>query len=386
MAKARPKGAAAGSAPSRAGTAAKGDKAEIAALDWLQRSELESLPSIFAAVGPDAFLQRQAIGHLAQLAKLGEESMRAFDCDEAAWADVRDYLATLSLFEPEHQRLAVLRQADKFVSRYRAELLRWLAAPPHQATLVIELSSLPSNQKLYSAVMAAGMLIQCEAPAGKRLEKWLMVRAQRHHRLRLSEPQAGLVIDRVGSDLGMLDTELAKLAMLADDDGQIAQTQLEVTVGGWRVQTAWQVAEAAVAGRTAEALQELDKLLLAGQAAVGLLAQLSWYWRRFGVAAELIAQSERIGRSVTLGQALLKAGFRPYDIDSATRQLRRIGRPRALQLLRRLLEADQQLKGSHSQEARSRWVLEQLILWLGLPAAVGRAAAGRPGPARGSGG
>jgi DNA polymerase III subunit delta len=373
MAKARSKGALAGSSPSQSGTAAKrAAEAEMAALDWLQQAELQSLPSIFAAVGPDAFLQRQAIRHLEQLAKLGEESMRAFDCDEAAWADVRDYLATLSLFEPEHQRLAVLRQADKFVSRYRAELQRWLAAPPHQATLVIELSSLPSNQKLHAAVVAAGMLVKCEAPAGKRLEKWLSQRAQRHHRLRLSELQAGLVIDRMGSDLDMLDTELAKLAMLADDDGQIAQSQLEATVGGWRVQTAWQVAEAAVSGRTAEALQELDKLLLAGQAAIGLLAQLSWYWRRFGVAAELIAQGERCGRSVTLGQALLKAGFRPYDVESATRQLRRIGRPRALQLLRRLLEADQQLKGSHSQEARSRWVLEQLILWLGLPAVAER--------------
>lgn len=371
MAKARSKGAVVAGSSSTAGAASQvASGAEVAALDWLQQSELMALPAIFAAVGPDAFLQRQAIRHLEQLAKLGEESMRAFDCDEAAWADVRDYLATLSLFEPEHQRLAVLRQADKFVSRYRAELLRWLAAPPSQATLVIELSSLPSNQKLYSAVIAAGTLVKCEAPAGKRLEKWLMTRSQRHHRLRLSESQAGLVIDRVGADLGMLDTEMAKLAMLADDDGQIAQQRLEATVGGWRVQTAWQVAEAAVSGRTAEALEELDKLLLAGQAAVGLLAQLSWYWRRFGVAAELIEQSERLGRSVTLGQALLKAGFRPYDVESATRQLRRIGRRRAIQLLGRLLEADQQLKGSHSQEARGRSVLEQLIVWLGLPEAA----------------
>ena len=42
-------------------------------------------------------------------------------------------------------------------------------------------------------------------------------------------------------------------------------------------------------------MEQLDRLLASGQNAIGISAQLSWYFRRFGMAAHLIEQSEHIG-------------------------------------------------------------------------------------------
>ena len=82
-----------------------------------------------------------------------------------------------------------------------------------------------------------------------------------------------------------------------------------------------------------------------------------------------------------LREALTQAGFRDWPIGSlaaAEKRLLQLGRQRAGQLYRRLLELDLALKGSHSQDDRARWALEQFILRMakGQPAQA-TAAAGR---------
>ena len=64
---------------------------------------------------------------------------------------------------------------------------------------------------------------------------------------------------------------------------------------------------------------------------------------------------------------LEQAGFRAYPkgaLENAERQLKQMGRERAGQIFRWLLEADLALKGTHSSPVLARWVLEQLILRL----------------------
>jgi hypothetical protein len=63
-----------------------------------------------------------------------------------------------------------------------------------------------------------------------------------------------------------------------------------------------------------------------------------------------------------LRQALERAGVKPFLIGKVEPQLRRLGRTRAGQLYRWLLEADLALKGSSSSPARARLVLEKLIV------------------------
>ena len=68
---------------------------------------------------------------------------------------------------------------------------------------------------------------------------------------------------------------------------------------------------------------------------------------------------------MALREALTSAGFRDWPIGSvaaAENRLKQLGRQRGGQLYRWLLELDLALKGSHSQDDRARWALEQLLL------------------------
>ena len=65
---------------------------------------------------------------------------------------------------------------------------------------------------------------------------------------------------------------------------------------------------------------------------------------------------------MTLTAALKEAGVKPFAVEKAERQLRQLGRPRAKQLYRWLLEADLALKGGRSSGLPQRLVLEEFIV------------------------
>ena len=89
-------------------------------------------------------------------------------------------------------------------------------------------------------------------------------------------------------------------------------------------------------------------------------------------AARVVEQGEGARRSISLRGALEQAGVNPFLLNKVEAQLRKLGRARASQLYRWLLEADLALKGTSSSPARSRLVLEQLIVRISAPTAPGK--------------
>ncbi len=138
------------------------------------------LPAIVVLLGDDRFLKRLVLSQL--LNQDHEADYSAYVGEERAWADISDELLTASLFSPG-PRCVLINDADAFVSRNRGELESFVAQPARGGTLILELSSLPSNTRLYRAVVERGWLIECRqpevkhgnsrSPDVKRMKKWL---------------------------------------------------------------------------------------------------------------------------------------------------------------------------------------------------------------------
>jgi len=178
---------------------------------------------------------------------------------------------------------------------------------------------------------------------------------------------------------GLLDQNLAKLALLVPAGAKVTANQVQEIVGGWRSKTTWDLVDAAAGGETADALAQLDRLLHAGEHPLALVGSLSWSLRRYAAATRIFEQAERVGRKIGLREALSQAGFRDWPIGNlaaAEKRLMQLGRKRAGQLYRWLLELDLSLKGTHSPDDRARWALEQLVLRMAKPVA-GKAVASR---------
>ena len=73
------------------------------------------------------------------------------------------------------------------------------------------------------------------------------------------------MLDLVGPELGLLDTELAKLVLFLEKGQPIKADLVRDIVGGWRTKSVWDLMDAAADGRAGEAIAELDKLLAMGE-------------------------------------------------------------------------------------------------------------------------
>lgn len=331
------------------------------------------LPPVVVAFGDSAFLRRQTVHRLLQLAAFEPDDVKSFDGEDLLWRDVHDELATVSLFDPGQRRIAHVKQADNLVKQARPQLEKWCAAPIESSLLILETSTLASNTRLYKAVAEHGWPVDCSIPKSsawgnpidaKAAESWIQKWGKQAHGLQLTRAQAATILDQVGHDFGLLDQELAKAALSMEPSGKISNEALKQAIGSWRTQTVWDIIAAAADGRTAAALEELHKVVHGGQSPMAIAPQMSWSLRRFGVATHLIAQAERGHRKLALRDALSKAGFRNPELAQAEQQLRRIGRVRGRALLDWLLELDLKLKGSHSNEQRGLFAIEEFIVRL----------------------
>jgi len=346
------------------------------ALDFLERP-IADAPPVCVVFGDETFLKQESLDHL-RSSVLGQDdgefSLTEFVGDDALAPEVFDCLSTVALFGAG-RRLVIVREADNFVSRHRAILEAYVARPKPSGVLVLEVASWPSNTKLAKAVAAGGLTVECKTPTGQQIAKWLVARTATQHRARLDRQAAELLLDTIEPDLGLLDQELAKLALSAGVDGTIDAKLVRELVGGWRTKTTWDMLDLAAAGNAAEAIGQLERLLSAGENPVAILAQIGSTLRRFAAAARIVERAERSCRRTTLKNALEKAGFRSFVLAKAEGQLRQLGRHRSGQLYRLVLDADLAVKGASSAPARARIVLERLIAEMSMAAAPDAVAA-----------
>jgi DNA polymerase-3 subunit delta len=346
--------------------------------DFLDADATGDLPCVVAVFGDEPFLQRLVLKELRRRI-VGDDPdvpVMVYDCQDRMpeWRDVADELSTASLFGEGSRRLVILERADGFVSANRPKLEDYVAKPRATGVLVLNVDEWPANTRLFKAIDQSGLQIDCRPPqkGGKSrdidealIKKWLAAWAKSQHGLTLSADAAQQLLDLTGPVFGVLDQNVAKLALLVPAGTKATPEQVHEIVGGWRAKTVWELVDAAAAGETAEALTQLDRLLHAGEHPLALVGSLSWSLRRYAAATRIFQHAERSGRKVVLRDALSQAGFRDWPIGTlaaAEKRLMQLGRNRAGQLYRWLLDLDLSLKGTHSQEHRARWALEQLVL------------------------
>lgn len=358
--------------------------------DYLAAPASFPAASVCVVFGDDSFLRKQATSALKARVLGGDADtpVTSYDCQERMpeWRDVIDELSTSSLFGGGGPRLVVLERADAFVSAQRARLEDYVAKPRRSGILLIEVDEWAANTRLFKAVDQSGLQIECRPPqrqAGKNkvvderaIVAWTIDWAKSHHSLAISREAAELLLELAGPVFGILDMDLAKLALYVSPGQKVTPELVQDAIGGWRARSTWDMVDAAADGDAGEALVQLDRLLQSGEHPLALLGSISWSLRRYAAATRIYQQAQRRGERLQLREALSQAGFRDWPVGTLKKseeRLIQLGRVRAGKLYQWLLETDLALKGSHSQEDRGRVMLEMLFLKMACkPATAGR--------------
>lgn len=212
---------------------------------------------IYALVGSDSFLQLQRLAAI--LREMPADVQRIdIDGEQADLAEVLDELRSFAMFGGS--KIVIMRNADDFLTRFREPLENYAAAPVSSATLVLRLSSLPKNQRIYKAIAKVGRVEACDPPPDRDLPRWIIERGKSVHKISLAADAAAMLADMIGNDLGRLDNELAKIAIHCEGE-KVEAKNLAGTVCFQREQEMWDMTNQLAWGRPDEAIRRWRQLI-----------------------------------------------------------------------------------------------------------------------------
>lgn len=318
------------------------------------KTEFRRVP-VVVLFGTERFLKLEVLKRIPGCQ--GDEADLALTRVEGRQADLRTVLTdltTVSMFGD--QRMVLIEDADDFVTEHRVALEKYVAHPARTALLILDVKSWPKNTRLYKAVEAVGVAVECSELKGAALVKWLQKLAADEFGRQLDRDTAALIVQLAGDSAGLLQQEVAKLASYVGDNNVITQADVVQVVGGWRTETTWVMLDAVRDQQLGKALEALDKLLLAGEAPQKILGGTTFSFRKLAEATE----AARTG--TPLPEALRTAGVIPFSVAPGEQYLRRIGFEKASRILQWLVEADHDMKGGSKVDPRL--LLERLFVRL----------------------
>jgi DNA polymerase III delta subunit len=252
-------------------------------------------------------------------------------------------------------RVVVVRDVEALASSPRVrELLVSLALNPPAGLAAILVAAIPktSSAKFWKDLQSKARSLELAPLALDDVPGWLLERAKETLDVELEEDAALALASAIGSDLGVLVQEMAKLSAFVREGAPI--TRKDVEAAGIRLPAEDRYRWLDVVGgrRFGEALEGLRVLLAQGESGVGLGIVLGTHLLRLGVVLES-------------GPAALEAALPPHQRWIAKRlasQARGWSPDEITAALDGLLRADRLMKsaGISNEALLEEWLLALL--------------------------
>jgi len=301
--------------------------------------------NVVAIVSSDPFLQGEAVREFVRTIPNDPQRID-FDGETAKLADVLDEVRSPSMFGG--LRVAVVRDANDFITKFREQLEDYCAAPSDAGILVLRCDSLPKTQRIYKAIDKIGKIIDVAPPKQFELQNWIIVRAKSHHQAQITPDAARSLAEMIGADLGKLDSELGKLALQTTTGRIEAQHVLSVVVFQ-REQQMWDMTDQLTAAKPDEAVRRWRHLVQTDPSS------------EFRAVTWLALWVEKAARALSLRKMRVPSSeiakelkiWPAQNVDRLIATAERVGETRLLAAVDQLVELDRSIKSSGTDVAAS---------------------------------
>ncbi|MEK6703956.1 MAG: DNA polymerase III subunit delta [Planctomycetota bacterium] len=239
-----------------------------------QTGQPDASHRVVLLAGPNQFL---AIEHTASLreklvAAHGDVQTMQVDGKTARMADVLDECRSLGLMQ--QHKLVVVDNAEELVKEANRPLVeRYAQGPCEGATLVLRATKWYKG-KLDEMIAAVGLIVECGEVSEELAARWIPQRAAKRHNATIDDDAQRALLERVGPELGRLDSELGKLAAAAGTapgegggqgaGGSAARITLKLVdelVARSREESAWEWQGVLLSGSVRASLERLRSLI-----------------------------------------------------------------------------------------------------------------------------
>lgn len=309
--------------------------------------------AVFFLYGDEEYLREEAATRV--IDAYVEASTRDFNFDHLYGSDVTaEHLASLLATPPmmAEYRVIALRDAQGLSNRAR-EVVEAVSAQVPAGLILVVTAAIPqaSKAKFYSNLQKSAVSVEFASVDAMDLPGWLVTHARDANGLDLEIDAARALASAIGSQLGVLASELEKLASYVGDRSSVTLEDVKA-VGGYIPRAdRWAWFDLVGEKRFAEALRMLPTLLETGENGVGLV---------IGITSQIL----RIGLVTAGGKEALERHLKPYQRWLAGRvvpQARSWTTSEVDDAIQELLRTDRLLK---STSLTDRQAIEEMLLRL----------------------
>lgn len=289
--------------------AARGAKTRIPQLDW---SEARPAPVVLVS-GPEGFLADRASQAIRAALLEAHSDLEVHDVDAAGYTAGELFtIASPSLFaEP---RLIRVEGVEKCSDAFLEDAKRYVSEPADDTTLVLRHGGGQRGKALLDLVRGGaggGVEVLC-AEVKKDQERLAFAQAEfRRLGAQITPGALRMIVAAYSGGIGELAGACAQL--VSDAGSRLTEEEVNRATEG-RVETnAFKVADAATAGRAADALVLLRQAFSTGTDPIPMLAALNMKVR---------AMARVYGARGSSGQLAKELGMAPWQVDRAQREVR----------------------------------------------------------------
>ncbi|WP_101783427.1 DNA polymerase III subunit delta [Nonomuraea indica] len=240
--------------------------------------------------------------------------------------------------------VVVIRSAQDLPKEVIAEVVAYAARPSEDTVLVLAHPGGAKGKALVDGLKKAKAHVVTVSKVTKAGERLDFIRGEFKRAGRSIAPDAAqALLDAVGNDLRELAAACSQL-MFDTEDKTVGVAAVARYHKGRAEVTGFNVADAAIEGRLAEALEQLRWALGTGVAPVLLVSALAGGLRS-------VAKVGGAPRNLRGGQLASHLGMPPWKVDRVRRQLNGWGPAGLSRAIQAVADADEQVKGGGADPA-----------------------------------
>ena len=248
--------------------------------DYIKALSQHSLPSVLLFEGEEEHMKQDALSSLRKaVLPEGLEQMNELVLEDPSADQLIAAAETLPFMSDT--RLLVIRDMPALMGRAEADerLIAYLPNVPSSTVLLFYCTGKPDGRKkIYTTVKKMGGVVTFSPLRGSELTHYV-TSSFSHLGKECDERTADYLIFTVGSDTGLLQTEIQKLADYAADEPFIKASDITALATPSTECTVFQMVDAVVSGQSSKALRLLRNQLLSGTDRMSILAMLLRQYR-----------------------------------------------------------------------------------------------------------
>ena len=337
--------------------------------DQLKRREIAPVYTLY---GAETYLRDAAARYMTDIS-FADGELREFNESEFSLNDPNAIVTAIAAAEQlpmmasrrvvriNEVRVAATANRDTLKEEHADLVADYLARPSESSVLIFVADELNANRKLGKLLKQKTAAVDFRPLEDHELRKWIAERA-RELGSDAGPDAVSRLADLVGSDLRRLSNEIAKLSAAALPEKVISRELVDDLVANSRLISNFGLTDSLVAGRTAESIATLKKVLDDGVEPLALLGLIASNYRRLMIAHEMLTRGEAPSAVTREVRA-----FGP-GTDAFMRAARRIETGKLTSALGRIAETDLAIKTSvgGGGPAGARLQLEMLVCELAL--------------------